>query len=535
MGWLVDEGPDSRDTELRHRLEEVSRRLEETEEMASVGSWEWKLPELRAQWSRQLLRIFGRDPAGEPPDIDELIAAVHPDDRAGFQALVARVRQTPGPFRYSYRIVDARGETRYLQARGRTIADARGMPTRSYGTTQDITELRRSEEQLERAQRLESVGQLAGGIAHDFNNLLSVILNNAEHLADLDEEGGGRAAGLREIERAATSGAELTRRLLLFGRREATGLRLVNLVEAVREAEVLLARTIGGQIELIVDAPARVPPVKLETGQLEQILVNLALNSRDAMPAGGRIVIRLRGPDAVRPEHEPLPDSFPGVDHVVLSVADEGVGMSSETVTRAFDPFFTTKPRGKGTGLGLASVYGIVRQAGGQIEIDSSPGQGTTISIFLPASSESDSEEAEEVVQVPSTRGEGRVVLVVDNEPAVRTVVGHMLKRHDYRVLEAGDAAEAEAVLASDATVDLLLTDVMMPGVSGRGLVARLAARGSLPAVIYMSGFAGDDHEFPGGDAIVLEKPFKAAKLLSAVAARLEDAPPARKEDKARE
>lgn len=513
-GESAERNLEARIEDLQRRLEESARRLDETEALARVGSWEWELPQLRSTWSKQLLRIFGRDPDGLPPTIDELVAAVHPDDRLGFKELVAKVRQTPGPFRHSYRIIDADGEIHHLRALGQTVTDSQGRPTRSYGTTQDISELKRSEAQLDQARRLEAVGQLVGGVAHDFNNLLSVILNRTECLI-ADGRYDEAMSDLREVERAATTATDLTRRLLLFSRREPTDLRPVDLLASVREAEVLLRRTIGEQIELDVEAEGGLPAVSLGTGHAEQVLINLAVNARDAMPDGGRIAISLRCLDAASDDHT-IANLPPGEPHVVLSVADEGVGMAEETVAQAFDPFFTTKPREKGTGLGLATVYGIVSQAGGQIAIDSKPNQGTVVSVYLPAVAAEGADA--KPGRTLSVAGEGETVLVVDNEEAVRTVVCHMLERHGYRTIDAAGGAEAEAILVGE-DVDLLLTDVLMPGMSGGELVGRLHSLKPGLRAIYMSGYVGSGSGVQplGKGAIILEKPFTAPQLIAAV------------------
>ena len=518
MGDTRRDDADARIGDLERRLEESERRLEETQALARVGSWNWELPELRSTWSKELLRIFGRDPAGPPPAIDELIAAVHPDDLPGFEGLVARVRSTPGPFEHSYRIVDVQGEVHYLQARGRTEGDAEGRPIRAYGTTQDISELKRSEAQLEQAQRLESVGQLAGGVAHDFNNLLSVILNYTEYLlAEVDDA--ETAVGLKEIEHAAASAAELTGRLLLFSRRDTSELQAIDLVAAVREAKALLHGTIGEQVELTVDAPNGLPPVCLAGGQAEQVLVNLVVNARDALPRGGTIAVKVRELRSDPGERGASQDRPPTTPHLVLTVADDGVGMSREVAAQAFDPFFTTKPRGKGTGLGLATVYGIVTRAGGHVEIESEPGRGTAVRVYLPVATKLDPAEPPMPEAEPAA-GQGRTVLVVDNEEAVGTIVSHMLRKQGYRAQAASSGSEAEAILtAEDSDVDLLLTDLTMPGMSGRELVGRLRSlRPDLPA-IYMSGYG--DEAAPLGpqeeDVRMLQKPFTGKQLLRAV------------------
>jgi two-component system, cell cycle sensor histidine kinase and response regulator CckA len=520
MGRSTEENLKAEIADLKGRLQESVRRLEETQALARVGSWEWDISSLSSIWSGEMLRIFGRDPDGSPPTLDELIAAVHPDDKAGFQELVARVRQTPGPFHHSYRIVDLDGDVHYLQARGHTDDDASGKPVRAYGTTQDISELKRSEAKLKQAQRLEAVGQLSSGVAHDFNNLLAVILNQAECLiADAGDAGNLEATeGLREIERAALTAAELTRHLLLFSRREATDLCPVDLGVVLAEAETLLRSAVGEQLELSIEVEPGLPAVALGAGQAEQVLINLAVNARDAMPDGGRIVISARCPGSGSSNDPQASGPAGNSPHLILSVADEGIGMSPDTVAQAFDPFFTTKPRDRGTGLGLATVYGIVSHAGGQVDIQSEPGKGTVVTICLPTLAAG--EETPRLGQAVGAPARGEKVLVVDDEEAVRTIVCRMLDRHGYRTVAAADGAEAEAVLIEEGDVDLLLTDVVMPGMSGWELVGRLHSRNPGLRAIYMSAniAAGSSTGRALGEgAIVLEKPFTGTQLVAAV------------------
>jgi two-component system, cell cycle sensor histidine kinase and response regulator CckA len=506
-------GQDGRDVrearvgQLERRLEAAERRLEETQRLASVGSWELIVDddgECHVSWSRQLQRIFGRDPDGPPPAVEELIEVVHPDDRREFEALVEQVRSSPDPFRHTYRLIGPSGEVRHLEAHGE-VEEGAGTPRRAYGATQDISELKRSQEQLERAQRLESVGQLAGGVAHDFNNLLAVILNNAECLAEevRDEAVGMR---IREIDAAARSAAELTRHLLLFSRRHPSELRTIDLAAAVRDAEALLRRTIGDHVQLTVDAPADLPPVRLGAGQVEQVLVNLVVNARDALPDGGTISVTV--------------ERCPNVPVLTLRVADDGVGMSKEVAEQAFDPFFTTKPRDQGTGLGLAAVYGIAGRAGGHVEIESGPGSGTAVTVYLPVAEQAPEADDEQPSLGAPPAGDDRTVLVVDNDEAVRRIVAHMLAKRGYRVRSAPAAAEAQELLADPGSdVDLLLTDVLMPEVSGYELVTRLREQGVELPTIYMSGFGHDSMSLLAADeqGAVLQKPFRAEELLRAV------------------
>lgn len=515
----ADNDWETRVHELERQLRETSRRLEETQSLARVGSWEWELPARQAKWSRELLRTFGRDPDGPPPTRDELLDAIHPEDRADFEQLIVRIESRPGPFGHGYRIVDADGEIHHMQARGYVEAGEHGRPVRTHGTTQDITELKESQAQLERARRLEAVGQLAGGVAHDFNNLLSVILNYAEYVADSVEDEETRR-GLREIERAALSGADLTRQLLLFSRRGSTEMVPVDLGAVVAETEKMLRRTIGDHIELTVDARAGLPSALLAEGEAQQILLNLAVNARDALPEGGTIAVSVAESDGTEAGPSSASGLAPGVPRLQLTVADDGIGMSEEVAAQAFDPFFTTKARGKGTGLGLATVYGIATKAGGHVEIESEPGRGTAITVHLPLSGEPRDLGAEPSLTPSPEAGQGHTVLVVDNEAAVRTVVCHMLRKHGYGTRAVASGEEAEALLAERVRVDLLLTDLLMPGMSGKELAARVQATHPGMPTVYMSGYAaGEDLELGPRDesTAILLKPFTSGQLLAAI------------------
>ncbi len=374
----------------------------------------------------------------------------------------------------------------------------------------------RLREQLARSQRLESVGQLAGGVAHDFNNLLAVILNYASFVLDDLPEGDARREDVAEIKRAAERARDLTHQLLVFSRRELTLPQVVDVGRSLEAARNLLRPTIGEHIDLRMDAAAPLWRTKLGAGQLEQVLVNLAVNARDAMPAGGmldlvveNVVIGRRGAPA---------GLAPG-RYVRLIVRDTGSGMSAETAARAFEPFFSTKPTGKGTGLGLATVYGIATQAGGSVELESTEGEGTTVTLHLPATDEL-LLAAEPEPRGPD-RGAGRRVLVVEDEEAVRALTVRLLREHGYEVLEAADGrAGLERCVQADGALDLLLTDVVMPTMSGAELVAQVhELQPSLP-VLYVSGYAGDvmpGASRPEDGAQLLQKPFSREALLRAV------------------
>ena len=379
-------------------------------------------------------------------------------------------------------------------------------------------------EQLNQARRLESVGQLAGGIAHDFNNILGVILNYAEFVGDeLDPDSQARE-DVNEIRRAAERAAALTRQLLIFSRREVVKPELLYLRDVVSELENLLRRALGERVELVTHFAADRCAVEADPGQIEQVLVNLAVNARDAMPEGGRLLVEIDRADL----EEEYADLHPGIEpgsYVRLKVSDTGVGMERDVVQRAFEPFFTTKGKGEGTGLGLATVYGIVTGAGGRIDIYSEPGMGTTVKIHLPASSAVPGDGEAPAQSRPAGRGE--VVLVVEDEPDVRRMAERILTKSGYGVLGTGGGEEALEIFADNGhEVDLLLTDVIMPGMLGTELVARIERIRPGLGVVFMSGYSHEvlapDALAEYGSAAFIEKPFNAGELLRAVRERLD-------------
>jgi PAS domain S-box-containing protein len=389
----------------------------------------------------------------------------------------------------------------------------------------DITDRAKSERekalqaQLDQARRLESVGQLAGGIAHDFNNILGVIMNYAEFVGDELEADSQARDDVEEIRRAAERAARLTRQLLIFSRRDVVKPELLYLRDVVSELENLLRRALGERIELATHFGGDRCAVEADPGQIEQVLVNLAVNARDAMPDGGRLLIEV---DRIELDDEYTymhPDTEPG-SYVRLKVSDTGVGMDRATIQRAFEPFFTTKGKGEGTGLGLATVYGIVKGGGGRIDIYSEPGMGTTIKVHLPASLAVPGMGSTQVQERPVGRGE--VVLVVEDEPDVRRMAERILGKGGYSVIAVSGGEEAlDVCRKDDQPVHLLLTDVIMPGMLGTQLVEQIKVLRPELGVIFMSGYS---HEVLAPDALAeqdgaafIEKPFNATELLQAV------------------
>ncbi len=377
------------------------------------------------------------------------------------------------------------------------------------------TALRRSEEQLAQARKMEAVGRLAGGIAHDFNNLITVIRGYAEMMEEHLPETGSLRADMREVRTAVDRAADLTAQLLAFSRKQILQPRVVSLNEVVQRMEKMLPRMIGEDIEVEMLLQPDAGNVRADQGQIEQVIMNLAANARDAMPRGGRLSFHTANVDfdTAPPAR---PEMGPGA-YVRLIIRDTGTGMDSQTLSRIFEPFFTTKELGKGTGLGLATVYGIIKQSGGYIYCTSSLGEGTTFEIFLPRAFEPRSVEAARPIPGEADPGGGTILLVEDEE-ALRRYCRAILEKNGYVVLDAasGDAA-LQMVNSMHQVVHLLLTDVVMPRMSGPELGSRLRAFQPDVRILYMSGYSEDLVSRQGileSDADLIEKPFDEASLL---------------------
>jgi two-component system cell cycle sensor histidine kinase/response regulator CckA len=393
----------------------------------------------------------------------------------------------------------------------------------------DITERRRLEEQFRQTQRMEAVGQLAGGVAHDFNNLLTVIIGYCDLLFRSLTDRTPELHRVQEIHRAASRAASLTRQLLVFSRKQALELRVLDLDEVVQGMVPMLSRLLGEHIHLDTPRALLLGHVKADPGQIEQVVMNLAINARDAMVDGGTITIALADveSDAALPGGDTTPRSGP---HVMLTVSDTGCGMDAATRVRIFEPFFTTKEVGKGTGLGLATVYGIVQQSGGAIQVESEPGRGATFRIYLPRVEPVAIADEGAAARAKSAFGR-ETVLVVEDEEVLRSLEVEVLAGHGYHVLIAGNEQEALALEERcEETIALLVTDVVMPGRSGRELAQEFVRRRPGTRVLYVSGYTND--AFVGGGlpeagSWFLQKPFSPAALAHKVRDVLDTGRPA--------
>jgi PAS domain S-box-containing protein len=392
-----------------------------------------------------------------------------------------------------------------------------GHPVTVHGILRDTTERRRLEEQLRQAQKMEAIGRLAGGVAHDFNNLLTVINGYSDILIkDLAEDDPQRPA-IEEIRSAGERAAALTKQLLTFGRRQITRPRPLDLNGLITGAERMLQRLIGEDIQLQTNLDPALSLVMADPGQMNQVLLNLSVNARDAMPDGGRLILATAN---ARLDGDNLPAGCQPGAYVKLTAADTGTGMDEETMRHLFEPFYTTKPSGRGTGLGLASVYGIVQQSGGSIRVHSEPDKGCTFEIHLPCAEGPVEPVSTSVVEPPQPR-KNLTVLVVEDQDGVRRLASHALRACGYHVLEAASGGEALRLAeAVEGGCQLVLTDVVMPGMSGKVLAEELRTRWPKIKVLFMSGYPNEvilRHGLLNGEVNYLEKPFTPSELAARV------------------
>ena len=466
-------------------------------------------------------RIFGRPKSDLVGRHDCLFLAVHPDDRARVAERMPELRS--GGFDETYRIVRPDGKVRWIRERVVPVLDEHGKVVRLAGLSSDETAHRQLEEQLLQARKMESVGRLAGGVAHDFNNLLTVILASSDFALRRLPEAHAARADIEQVGQAAERAVRLTQQLLAFARRQVIAPVRLDVNELTRQMDALLRRVIGEHIELVTRLAPDLHPVLADPSQLEQVLVNLAVNARDAMAQGGQLTLETRNVRVDEGYREAHAHVAVG-DYAMLAVTDTGTGMPRDVQEHVFEPFFTTKAKGGGTGLGLATCYGIIRQAGGQILIDSELGRGTTFKILLPATNV-EPRPAAQPSSAPPPGGQETIVFVED-DASVRGIGIRILAEQGYHVLEAASGAQALQVAAEHAgPIHLLITDLVMPQMSGTDLARRLREQRPKTRVLYTSGYAENAiaREAPFDPALAfLPKPYIAETLLFKVRSVLE-------------
>jgi PAS domain S-box-containing protein len=524
----------SRDVTERYRQTEALREkeywLSESQRVSRIGSYATDFTAGAWTSSGTLDEIFGIGPEFHRT-VDNWAALVHPDDRREMMEYLQReVAERRKPFDREYRIVRrSDGQIRWVHGRGELVHNAKGELLTMTGTIRDITDRRRLEEQLLHAQKMESVGRLAGGVAHYFNNLLTVINGYCDLMLQSMEASNPLKEQLDEVRGAGQRAAALTQQLLAFSRRQVMRPRVLDLNVFLRETERLLQRLIGEDVHLATVLAAGLGKVKADPGQINQVILNLAVNARDAMPGGGHLTIETANVDIDEDTAATQVGSRAG-RYVRLSVSDTGTGMDLETRRHLFEPFFTTKPVGLGTGLGLSSVYGIVQQSDGWISVYSEPGHGTQFHIYLPRL-DGDEETAPAPAENSAPACGTETILVTEDQGDVRRLVARTLRGLGYHVLEASNGATALAVEAAHfGPIHLLVTDVVMPEMSGRELGAELQRRRPGILVLYMSGYSGNviaRHGLLEEGVAFIEKPFTAESLAGKVRNTLASAPAA--------
>lgn len=510
--------------EREDRLQKSEERYRYAAQLSNDAIYDWDVATNRFEWNEGLQGLFGY-PANEiGTTIEWLVSLLHPDDTDRVMRSFYEVFNKGGASRWKAEYRLRRKDGKYANAEGRAyiIRAADGSPKRVIGAISDHTQQQSLEGQLRQSQKMEAIGRLAGGIAHDFNNVLTVIRMSSEFILTEMPEADDKYQDAQEIIKASDRASKLTRQLLAFSRHQVLNPTIVSMNEIVRGMDGMIRRVLPENIDFVADLATDLRSVKADTGQMEQVLLNLVINASDAMPEGGKLSVRTSNAtlDATfRAKHLNVP---PG-QHVCLTVTDTGIGMDEETIARIFEPFFTTKGVGKGTGLGLSTVHGIVTQSGGTIWVYSEPALGTTFKVFLPKSegisTPTSTRIAEEQTEAPT-----ETILLVEDEESTRVAISRNLTRVGYTVIDAINGVEALSRADSyPGTIDLLLTDSMMPEMGGAQLVSHLRERRSGINVLMMSGYTegiGASGESGEREAFI-EKPFSTADLLLAIRSAL--------------
>lgn len=470
-------------------------------------------------------RIWGRSRESLYATPRSFSEAIHSEDRQLVEEAMQSNREKGGRLELDYRIIRPDSTIRWIHVSGFPVHGPDGTLHRVAGVARDITHQRELEAQLLQSQKMEAVGRLAGGVAHDFNNILTVINGYGESLLHSLPAQDSRREMVDEICGAGRRATALTRQLLAFSRKQILDVKLVNLNTILRDMEGMLRRLLGENVDLDVNLAADLGRVRADPSQLEQVVMNLAVNAGDAMPEGGHLRISTRNVQATDPFMASIPNVGASADFVMLSVQDTGMGMSEEVQAHIYEPFFTTKPEGKGTGLGLATCFGIVQQSGGHIAVESRLNEGTTFRIFLPGSSDVEV-ESQPAPSSHAPQGSETILLVEDNAP-VRELTAKLLRSNGYEVWEASDGeAGHKLAIERGGTFDLLLTDAVMPRMSGRELVIQVRRQWPHIRAVLCSGYVQDEPSInfpPQGGLAFLAKPFSPAELLQKVRAVLDE------------
>jgi two-component system cell cycle sensor histidine kinase/response regulator CckA len=494
--WPVDERRLAIEATLREREEQLRVAME----AGRIVPWQWDVR--RDHVERALdIAVGGRPPV----DMESFFAGIHPEDRPVVRAALRDTLERDAPYQIQYRKVVERG-VRWLDARAALVRDEHGRPARLVGVAVDVTERRKLEDRLVQSQKMEAVGRLAGGVSHDFNNLLTVITTAAQLL----RRRLGERPEVRDILDAAERAGRLTQQLLTFSRRQLLRPATLDLGQVVEGMLGMLDRMIGEDLELEAALGGELSPVRADPTQVEQVIMNLVVNARDAMPRGGRV--RLELDDVELGDELAAAVGIVAGRYVRLRVSDTGVGIDERTRPHLFEPFFSTKGPGAGSGLGLATVYGIVTQLGGGISVESAPNEGATFDVFFPAEVGHAQPSAQRIEAVAGSLAGHETILLVEDEPSLRRVTREVLELHGYRVLEADDGESAvELARTYPEPIELLVSDVIMRRMGGVAAARLVAEARPDIRVLFVTGYADDAlvrHGMVGGELRLLRKPF---------------------------
>lgn len=509
-------------------LTEQAQLLQIGGEVARFGGWSVDLATSQCHWSDMVAEIHGR-PHGYSPKVEEGISYYAPEYRDRIRDVFTQCAQLGVPYDEELQIINAQGERRWVRTIGVPLRNDQGHIVRVQGAFQDITERVSLEARLRQSQQLESIGQLTGGIAHDFNNLLTVIMGNAELLAEQLPEDSELHLLTAMILKGAHRGADLTHHLLAFARKQPLAPSLVDINALVGHMCHLLQRTLGEHIRVELHCAAALWPVLVDPAQLESALLNLALNARDAMTPGGRLIIETTNTELDQDYAQAQGNVTPGL-YVQITVSDDGCGIPPENMEHLFEPFFTTKETGKGTGLGLPMVYGFVKQSNGHIMIYSEPQRGTTVKMYFPRVATMDTPEISPQSQPPTTQTtQGSTILVVEDDAMVRRYVESQLLSLGYQVVSARNGPQGLDILQHRPDIDLLFTDMVMPGgMTGCDLADRARAIRPDLRVLYTSGYtetAVVHHGRLDLGGQLLSKPYRREELAAKLQAALSNLP----------
>jgi PAS domain S-box-containing protein len=479
-------------------------------------------------WNKGAERIYGYAPEEV---VGKHISILAPSDRPNeIREILQKIANGESIDHYESVRVTKGGERLDVSVSVSPLRNAIGEVVGASAIARDITAQKRGEAQLRQSQKMEAIGRLAGGVAHDFNNILGIVSACTEFLRDRIDPATEPSVYVENISKALERGTALTKQMLAFSRTTTIQPRLLDLNERLTEITKLLRPLLGDDIEILIVPRSGSAVVEADPGQLDQVVVNLAVNARDAMPRGGKFILEtgaVKFDEAFAGQHQAMPAG----KYVLLAVSDTGTGMDGATVSRIFEPFFTTKEAGKGTGLGLATVYGIVKQSAGHILVYSEPGHGTTFKIYLPNAEHKIGLASKTEVETVSPKRHGTTILLVEDDEIMRALTKQLLHEHGYNVVEADDGKSAlEWVESHPGRIDLLLTDVVMRRMSGPELVERLNGSHPTLKVVYMSGYTGElmaNREVLKPGVTLLEKPFTRTALLNTIHATLGDDPKA--------